>query len=360
MSNKGVVTFWSADAFIALAGSNVYKILTPELISRISAFVDAYILFDKVCLPERYKEYSEIKELGGEDVFTFIPSNYLRYCDDFSKGLLIDLKFLPYLTEISKEEKYWAIQHDPDAFEEIYENPDMIEEWKGVFSNMRLSLLTTMNTMIEEYGATAILHNSLVGLEKYENINNKNPDYINKCFNEFAKQYQERFIRVSRNINDDYIDTIKNFPPLLACLLDRASTNENLPTVLKQMRAEYKELRELREQYTESIKKANSVGEKRDIVELWNKSWESLLKIEFKRTGLLSRKVTSSNVVNMIFDFNNMTKIIKFLLGTVLEFDYEAKQVRQFKVFSTISKDSDKVYFNNDDIYKKFGIKGVM
>lgn len=360
MSKTGAITFWSADAFLTLAGTNVYKKLTPELISRLSAFVDSYILFEEVCLPERYSTYSELEVLGGKEIFQFIPSSDLLHSDDLSKGITIDINLaLTALPEIIEDDKYWSMQHDPSLYKEVYESSPEIADGKTI-SQMRLWLWCAMNEIIEKYRATAILPNSLAGIEKYEDSKKRNSDHIHDLFMEFTKHYQDRLVLASRSIEDPYVDNVKNYPPLLACLLDRTKTREQLPEVLKTMRSEYAELRRLRKKYTLSINEAKSIGEKRDIVESWSKSWESLLKAEFKRTGLLARKISSGDVVKMVFSPDNYLNIIKFLTQQGLDFSEEAKRTKQFKVFCNIAADSDSIYFNSDDIYKKFGIEGVV
>ena len=360
MSKTGAITFWSADAFLTLAGTDVYKKLTPEIISRLSAFVDAYILFDEVRLPERYNTYPELEFLGGSDVFQFTPSKELLHSDDLSKGITIDINLaLTALPKIIEEDKYWSLQHNPDLFRELYESSPDIVEGKTI-SQMRLWLWCAMNEIAEKYGATALIPNSLIGIEEYEKRKKHNSDYIHNLFMQFAQQYQDRLVSASRNIEDPYIATISNFPPLLACLLDRASNREQLPDILRIMRNEYDELRDLRGKYASGISNAKSVGEKRDIIESWNRSWGNLLKAEFKRTGLLSRKVSSGDIVKMVFSPDNYINILKFLTQQVLDYSEEVKATNQFKIFCKIASDSDSVYFDNKSLYNKFGIEGIV
>lgn len=359
MNNSGAITFWSADAFLTLSCSKYgYKKLTPELISRLSAFVDSYVLFDEVCLPERYSTYSELNYLG-EDVFNFIPSANLLHSDDLPKGITIDINLaLTALPEIIKEDKYWTVQHDPDLLGEHYDELDITEG--NTISQMRLWLWCAMNEITEKYQATALIPNSLLEIEEYEKRADRNSDYIHRLFKQFSQQYTDKLVSASRNAEDPYIDTVKNFPPLLASLLDRARNREQLLETLKAMREEYGELRQLRKQYTASILNAKSIGEKRDVITSWGESWDSLLKSDFKRTGLFSRKVSSGDVVKMIFSPDSYIDIIKFLTQQSLDFSEEAKRVKQFKVFCKIAKDTDSVYFDNNAMYQKFGIEAVV
>jgi hypothetical protein len=361
MDNSGAVTFWSVDAFITLVRAHSYKKLTPELISRLSAFVDSYILFDTVRLPERYSAATpELEFLGGSDIFRFTPRAELLHSDDLNQGITIDINLaLTAFNEIVGEDKYWSLQHDPDLFGAIYgENSELMEG--KVISQMRLWLWCAMNEITEKYGSTILLPNSLVGIEKYEKDRSRTTDYVHRRFMEFAKHYQDRLVSASRTIEDPYVDTIKNYPPLLACLLDRANNKEQFLDVLKSMRKEYAALRDLRGKFTSSISSANSVGEKRDIIESWDSSWEQLLKADFKRTGFLSRKISTGDIVKIIFSPDNYLDIIKFLTQQGLDFGEEAKRTKQFKVFCKVASDTDSVYFDNNALYKKFGIEGVV
>jgi hypothetical protein len=360
MSNSGAVTFWSADAFITLAETDVYSVLTPELISRLSAFVDAYILFDEVRLPERYSEHSILNALGGCRVFKFTPSDEILHSDNYIKGATMDINLaLTAWPKIIEHDKYWSMQHDPISYGELYESMPEISEDK-VISKMRLWQWCAMNEITEKYGSISLIPNSLIGIEEFEKEKERKKDHIHNLFKEFTESHQDRLISASKNIEDPFIDTVKNYPPLLACLLDRASNREHLPEVLKIMREEYSELRHLRCKFTSSISNAKSLGERRDIVESWSKSWETLLKAEFKRTGLLSRKISSSSIVKMAFSPDNYLNIVKFLTQQTLDYSEEAKITKQFKIFCQISKDFDSVYFDNKSLYEKFGILDVV
>jgi len=337
MSKTGAITFWSADAFLTLAGTDCYKTLTPELISRLSAFVDAYILFDKVRLPERYNTYQELAFLGGEDVFEFTPSDDLKHSDDLIKGITIDLNLaLIAMPKVIEEDEYWSLQHDPELFRDLYERAPEKTEGK-IISQMRLWLWCAMNEIAEKYGATPLLPNSVSTIEEFEKENRRKSEYVHTLFLQFAQQYQDRLVSASRYTEDPYIDTVKHYPPFFAYLLDRANDRDQLTEILKTMRKEYAELRSLRELYVSSISRATSVGEKRDIIESWNTSWEKLLKDEFKRTGFLSRKVSSGDVVKMIFSVNNYSEILKFLTKEFLDYNEESKATKQFKIFCKIA-----------------------
>lgn len=358
MKNNATVTFWSADALLTLVGTDVYKVLTPELISRLSAFVDAYILFDKICLPERYTTYKELSMLGDE-AFKYIPSDDLRHSDDMRKGVTIDLNIasLAY-SKIVDKDRYWFMQHDPNWSEAYDIIPDMADE--KFFSKIRLWLWCLTNEVSEKYDAVALIPNSLHEIEKIESDRFKANDLILDLFKEFTVHFSERLIAASRYVEDPYLDTIKYFPPFLSVLLDRSNDKEAIVDNLKQMRADYKELRLLRSKFVNYIAKAKSVGEKRDIVESWNASWKNLLKNDFKKSGFLSKKISSGDIVKIVYDFANIQNIFKFLTQRTLDYCFEAKASKHFKIFTKISKDTDGVYFNNADMYRKFGIEKII
>jgi hypothetical protein len=59
-------------------------------------------------------------------------------------------------------------------------------------------------------------------------------------------------------------------------------------------------------------------------------------------------------------DFANIKNIFKFLTQRTLDYCFEAKASKHFKIFTKISKDTDGVYFNNADMYRKFGIEKII
>lgn len=358
MNKLGAVTFWSVDAFLTLSGTSVYKNLTPELISRLSAFVDSYILFDRVCLPQRYSK--KLNSLGGSEVFDFIPSTDLMHSDDLANGITFDINFALFaLPKISEQEDFWTIQHDPSIAIEDYKR--IIPDPKiKMMSLMRIWLSSAMNEISDKYKATILIPNSLYEINELQNKPTGDVDYLNKIFKQFSEQWSGRLIATSRNYKDPYIDTIKNYPPFLASLLDRASSRDELQKVLKEMRCEYKELREIRAKFTSAIESADSIGEKRDIIQSWDDSWNSILKSDFKRTGFCSKKVSSNEIVKMVFDPLNYLEAFKFLTQKTLDFKETSQRYKQFKVFYQIAKDTDGVYFSNNDLYKKFGIGSVV
>ena len=362
MENSAAITFWSADAFLTLSGTYGYRKLTPELISRISAFVDAYILFDKVRLPERYQRYSELKELGGTEVFAFTPSDDLIHSDDLKKGITFDINIAATtLPQIIEQDEYWALQHDPILGELYNTMPDISKD--NIMSLMRLWQWCAMNELTEKYASTPLLPNSIVDIEDIEVKEHNKSRYAYNLFNEFVTSYKNEIKSASRYIEDPYIDTIKSYPPLLAVLLDRSSCKERLGETLKSMRGDYSEIRNLQQRFISSVTHATSVGEKKDVIEAWNSEWEKLLRSDFRRVGFLSRRVSSSEILKMVFNPSNHIEIIKFLTGQAIDYigyRKEMKLTKQFKVFCQISKDANSIHFDNNLLYSKFGIEYVV
>ena len=363
VTEKAAITFWSADAFLTLADTTVYKKLTPELISRMSAFVDAYILFDKVCLPERYEKYSEMAGLGGRQVFEYVPSKALIHSDDLSKGITLDLNLASLaLDKIAQEDRYWATQHNPEVFEAVYDHPSIST---NTMSKMRLWLWSALEEVMELHEAAGLLPNSLIGIDKLARTPLQNEDYVSKdyildLFAQFTQNWSNGLASVSRVIADPYLDTIKSFPPLLASLLDRANKREELVDVLRIMRDEYRELRTLRETFTEATTSATTAGEKRDVIREWDETWASLLASEFKQPSLLTRKFSVEEIVKIVFDPTNYLNMARFLLTEGLENYSEVRRYRHFKIFSRIAKDADLASFNMTDLRTKYGIEEIV
>ncbi len=360
MKKNACIPFWAADALLTLSSTKVYEFLTPEIISRLSAFVDSYVLFDKIFLPERYSNYKEIEALNQKDCINFIPKNTLLHSDDLKDGLSFDIgTFIKTYPEIVKDDKHWALQHDPKTFSAIFkESPDMYQE--NLMSQIRIWAYCLLSEVAEKYQATAILPNSLQQIEILNGKKNIDYDIALSCYNDFVNNFSGKIISASKKTNDSFIDTIKSFPPLLALLLHQSKDRENLIENLKKLRDDYFEIRKIRKNFTQSIEEADSIGEKTEIIKEWEKCWDTLLKNDFKKIGFLSKEISSSNIVKLIFDPNNYINILKFITEQSFDYRKETKSFKRFQIFSKISKETSAIYFDSEILYKKFGIKGVL
>ncbi|TOI86107.1 hypothetical protein CGI50_24620, partial [Vibrio parahaemolyticus] len=114
MDLKATVPFWSIDAFLYFIMPRGYvSCWSSELMSRTSTFIDAYILFDKVAVPERYKSDKAINELDPDgEIFYFVDSMSLVHSDDLKKGISFDLSLSSIDFEKMEAENYkWYSQH---------------------------------------------------------------------------------------------------------------------------------------------------------------------------------------------------------------------------------------------------------
>lgn len=359
MQKTACISFWSVDAVLTLTRRGLYKSLSPELISRLSSFVDSYILFDKIHIRESYKNDARLKFLGGDEVFDFVKSDFLSHTDEANKGFTIDFEMAPALLSLKNEDRFWSIQHDPEHFAELYDEIPEIRN-SNTMTAMRVWQWCLLNEMSERFNATVMAPNSLNGVEEFSLNRLANKDIALKTFKDFSQFWSGSIISAAREIEDPYLDAVQNFPPFLAVLLDRSRNNDDVLETLKTMRKEYFELRSMREYYSNAIVRAKSVGERREIVRQWDISWERMLSNEFKRSGLCSKNISSSEVIKMIFQSTNVEAIFQFLSKNILEHMSEQKRLKRFNIYNKISKDADSVYFNDYDLYKKFGIEDIV
>lgn len=356
MQGKVTIPFWSADAFLYFLMPRDYICeWSSELVSRASSFVDAYILHDKVVLPERYRRYKELKELDPEGlVFEFIPSSSLEHSDDLVKGVTLDLSLnMTDLETLMQEDYKWFSQHDGNTTREQYE---CLFSSDGIpMAFLRLWQLGLVNEISEKTKSSIILPLSLQGLED-DKSKRKLPFHVNKL-SDLDDHFQKSIKSITANIGDNFVDHLNNVPPLFTLFVDQALSQEHAIEVLKKLREDYSALRSLSFQYKESLEKAESIRDKKDVVDDWNRSWDSMLNGDFRKPQLLRKKISSSDVSKSVVKPESAG--LSTIIQAYLDYREEKHSYKRFKIYSELYNELDGISGSRKSLESKFSVSLV-
>jgi hypothetical protein len=328
---------------------------SSELISRVSSFVDAYVLFEKVALPERYKKYKELQELDPEGViFEFIRSDTLRHSDDLVKGITLDLSLnMSNLESLLQEDYKWFSQHDGNVSREEYES--IIELSSISMAHLRLWQLGLVNEIADNTKASVILPLSLQGLEN-EGNERKLPFHVDRL-SDLNNHFQGLIRSITASTSDVFIDYLNNVPPLFTLLVDQVLSYDHAIEVLKQLRKDYSRLRALNIDYQSSIEDAGSNRDKKDIIDDWNKSWDLLLKGDFRKPQFLRKKISSSDISKSIVKPHSSG--LSTLIHSYLDYREERHSYNRFMIYSELYNELDGVSGSRKNLESKFSVNLV-
>lgn len=356
MSNKSTIPFWCVDEFLYwIMPYRLRSDWSSELMSRVSSFVDAYVLFEKIVLPERYKNEYVIKKLDpmGE-IFEFVNSNYLINSDELTNILTIDLPLdIKNLESLKNDDYKWYSQHsghmELEEFNNIFDDKSYIS-----FAHLRLWQLSLVNEISENTDSTIILPISL------QNIGNEpqniTPFQLQKIF-ELDKHFQQSIRSVSKIVGTPFSNFIENCPPLLSLLIDQSKSREHIVEVLIQFRIDFKELRSSAYEFESLIKQSNKLRDQTDIIKEWDNSWEILLKGDFRKPQLLKRHILLADVAKAIVRPNNSG--ISSILQSFLEYIEEKKAYRRFQMYSMLYNELECIKDSKEKLHNKFLINLV-
>ena len=352
MENKSTIPFWSVDAFLYFAMHREFESTwSSELLSRISTFIDAYILFDKVVLPERYKKYTEIDKLDpGNEIFEYVDSNALLNSDELAKGISIDLSLnLSNFDDLESENYKWFSQHHGYLTEEDYES--LMQAATISFAHLRLWQISLLNEISDLTKSTSILPLSLQGIDSAKT--RKLPFHVEKL-KDLDIHFQESIKVVSAVIGDSYTDQIESVPPFLTLLIDQALSSEHAVEVLYQLRRDFESLRKTGAEFTSLVKKAKKLRERKEIINEWNRSWELLHKGDFRKPQLLSRKIISSDVSKAIVkpQSSGLSSIIELFL----DYREEVKSYNRFRIYGDLYTELDGIEGSVEKLKNKFSL----
>lgn len=356
MQGKVTIPFWSVDAFLYFVMPRSY--ISPwssELISRTSSFIDAYILHEKIILPERYSKSKELKRLDPElSIFEFIPSSSLNHSDDIIKGVTLDLSLnMTDLKVLMQEDYKWYSQHDGNATREDY---DVLFSASGPsMTLLRLWQLGLVNEIAENSKSSIILPLSLQGLES-DNDKRKLPFNLDKL-SQLDHHFKESINSITASIGETFFDYLNNVPPLFTLFLDQALSQDHAIDVLKKLRDDYSELRLLNSEYKESLEKAESIRDKKDVVDDWNQSWDSMLKGNFRKPQFLKRKISSSDVSKSVVKPESAG--LSTILQSYLDYREEMHSYKRFRIYGELYNELDGISGSRKSLESKFSVNLV-
>lgn len=357
MYEAATVSAWSVDAFQCL-NRRLLTVLSVEEISRIEGFVESYVLYDRVVLPRRYADNTDLLSLDlNRDIFVFADRDLLAHSDDMTNHISFDLGLYERaFKEIVKEDRYWTIQHDPRHGEELLRDPQIADS--KMISRLRLWQWGLMNEMSEVYSAVPIFPSSLSGIEKYDFGREQLSDSVVAKYADVARSFEKRLFKISQYVTDPFIRSLRNVPPLLMLYIDRAVDAEGFAETLTKMRSEFSEFRELRKKFATSLSDAKTLGEKNKIVDDWEASWGRMCSRAFKKPTLLSRKVSSADVSTAVVTVG--MALPKTVLKNYLDYMDELKSYNVFRVFVDFTDKLEMINLGDNKLADVFGVQRIV
>lgn len=351
MPNKCALSFWSVDAFLYFVAP--YRQVSPyssELISRISLFIDAYVLFDKVVLPERYSKDSTIKKLDpSEKIFEFIPSASLIHSDDIAKGITVDLSFNYVDFETLERENYkWFSQHTGYIDQAQYELA-LAPRLEVGMAHLRLWQTGLLNEIMDLTGSSSLLPLYLQNVEADAN-RAQLPRHVEQL-NRLSEHFNSTIESVSAYASPAFDEYIKNAPPLFSLLVDQALSREHAVDCLVALRRDYYEIRQTGQEFQNTISAAKTLREKKAVIDEWDDSWQKLTAGSFKKDQLLKKKVSSAEVAKVLA---NPIAIASTILQNFLDHLDGAKIHKRFRIFSELYSELDGISGTRKSLREKF------
>lgn len=350
---KSTIPFWSIDAFLYwLMPRDHLDDWSSELISRVSGFIEAYILFDTICIPERYKNSEIIRRLDSDSsIFEFIGSSQLRNSDHLSNGVTLDLSLnLTSLETLAAEDYQWFSQHQGYAPREDYDS--LIKEGGISITHLRLWQFSLVNEIADLSESTVILPLSLQNIESSKT--RTAPFHVQKL-SDLDTYFQESVKSVSATLGPSFNDFLHNTPPFLTLLIDQAQSQDHAIDVLRQLRRDYAALKDQSKIYRDALDKTASLRDKTQIIAEWNDSWASLLKESFRKPQLLTRKISSADIAKALIKPHEDG--ISRILEAFLEYREECRIYSRFHIYSELYNELDGIKNAPLQLRKKFKIE---
>lgn len=358
MNDSSCLGIWSVDEFLCLC-RGINHILTHERISRIETLIDAYILFDNVYIPEKYLKEGELLSLNsGENVFIPVQRVSLTHSDNIFDGITIRVDaYLRSFEELCKEDKYWSMQNTPELTERDYYALGLDSQ---SFALLRLWQWGATNEIAEKTNSTPIFPLSLTGVEK-ANLPVRFPeeDLIMERYREYSSYAGIKIASVTKYLSAPFAAIIKALPPFLSLLMDQSLNREHAIEVLKMLRRDYKEFRDVRRQFTQELNSAKNVKDQTDVINEWNKAWESLSRNQFNMPSFKARTRKVSTVDAVQIPINPIKGSAQVILNNLVEYIKERKSSKQFRIFTTLNEEFDAIDINGSRLQEVFNVNSI-
>lgn len=358
MNDSSCLSVWSVDEFLCLC-RGISDVITHERISRIETLIDAYILFDNVYVPERYFKEPELLILNSdESVFIPVERSSLTYSDNLADGITIAVDaYLKSFEELKKEDKYWSMQHTPELTEQDYYALRLDSQ---SFAWLRLWQWGAINEIAGKTHSIPIFPLSLTGVEK-TNLPVRTPeeDIILERYREYSSHAGIKITSVTKYLTTPFAAIIKALPPFFSLLVDQSLNRDHAIEVLKLLRRDYKEFRDVRRRFMQELNTAKNLKDQTDVINEWNASWESLSRNQFNIPSfrVRARKVSIADAIKIPID--PVKGSAQVVLNNLVEYLKERKSYKQFRIFATLNEELGTIDINGSRLQKVFNINSI-
>ena len=355
--SKANLSFWSVDALIIFLMQRDYKIkISSEYLSRLSAFIDSYVLFDKVCLPIRYRDEEIIKQLDtNNDIFEYIDPSELIHSDNLKDGITIDLNLNIDFNKISTDDFKWLSQHNPDIDYKSY--LELKPRITINFDFYRVWQLGLVNEVSDKMDSVPVLPLSLNDLEALKG-NRSRTTFVLEKYMELYKHVGETIKTISLYTNDPLVYTLENVPPFLALFVDKSTNNIHGIEVIKQLRKDYSDFREINARYFSDLKSKSSIRDKKDMIDQWNSEWEKLVAGSFRKPNLLKKKITLSEVYKGIVE--PISSGVPYIIDQWVQQVESMNTYNRLKIFSDLYNEIDSIAGTRMKLINNFGVEDIL
>ena len=364
--SRAAISFWAVDSLLYLLNCRDQG-TTEELLARAASFVDAYIMFDQMVLPERYKTKPELLALAGSDEpFEFFDPATIIHSSDLRSGVTIDLNFdVVAFEDLLKEDAAWYVQHTGRLNEDDFWVL-MAEAKKRSASDIRPAHLRLwqwglMNELCDKFDAVALPIPSLNGVEKVLPARDKTAHFVYEKYSGLDEYFRDTRTIVSRYSLPPKDHALTACPPLFAILLERSRNQDEVVDNLRRMRNDFRELRDTQKTFMALLAAASGVREQAEVIKEWNSSWDILLRSDFRKPSLLRRAVTTSEIAKSIAEAGaGKPPALSMLVEKYLNYHAEMKVHKRFRIFSDLAAQLDSLVGTRDKLELLFGIQKVV
>lgn len=350
MVPKATLSFWSVDAFLYMACDRTHvSVWSSELASRVASFVEAYILFDRVVLLERYRNEPEIKALNDTgDIFQFVASSNLLHSDDLAAGVTFDLSAAEILPRLKPDNYKWLSQHSG------YISPRDYADIKGKLSvdiaELRLWQYCLTNEIADTTGSVSLLPLSLQELAvKSKPVSS----FTYERYMKLNEHYQGKLKLISESMESQATGELTGIPPFLTLMIDQALSPQHLVETLVQMRKDFSDFRKIGAKFQAALSDAKTVRNKADTIAHWNEEWNTLVKNDFRPPKLLSMKVSSSEISKSIW---NPISAASTATQGIIDYREDRKTFDRLRIFSQLYDELDVVTELGRSLKNKFAL----
>jgi len=336
--NKATISSWAVDAFLGLAGNRSWSLTwSSEWVSRAGNFVESFVLFDKIILTEQYVNDPILRALDpNNDIFEFIHKRDLLNSTNMKDGITIDYGLdIENYEKLENEGGKWFAQHDGAAHESDYF--ELMKDCGISITLLRLWQHSLLNEIAEKTNSTLILPLSLQDLRATQEKSKKIPYHVEKL-EALSKHFQGTVKSITDVVGEPYEGTIDNVPPFFSLLVDQSLSADMLVDTLTHLRRDYGELRALTGKLQHEVSAESGVTAKGEVVTEWSKSWDAVVKNNFKKPTLLRREITSADVSKAII---KPATAISTLIQGVMDYSNEMQLYKRFSIYGNIYAELD-------------------